>query len=80
MMEQITDEILRVVDVGFTEVLGKLTVKRGEPLLRRFRENYANLKMEDIAAIQQAMGHHDDEDKPCPVCRIMAQKEYELGD
>lgn len=47
-------------------------------LLRRFARKYGTLSIEDIAEIQQALGHQDGEESPCKVCQIMATKEVQL--
>jgi len=47
-----------------------------DTLIRRLRANYDKLSIEQIQAIMQTMGHRLGEEKPCPVCKIIAQKEY----
>ncbi len=76
--EGIADDLIPIVKAALQETEDFLQSGGHDNLMRRFQRLYDTLSIEDIAEIQMALGHVDDEDSPCRVCRIMATKEVQL--
>ncbi len=80
LLESISDELAPIIDAALAEIGELIQGGQGhDALLRRFRQQYDTLPIESIAALQEVLGHQDDEDQPCQVCQIMAAKEVQLG-
>lgn len=73
------EEMAPVVIAAMAEVTEFFHSDGHDNLMRRFQRQYDTLSLEDIAAIQAALGHQDEEEKPCRVCQIMATKEVQLA-
>lgn len=80
IMEIATKEIEKVYGIAMREVQSLAQHDSKEALLRRFSKNYDTMNVEEIMAVQRALGHKDTEEKPCKACRIMARREYELAE
>lgn len=80
LSESITQEVLRIGRAGLAEVRQRTVEDNSKALLRRFRANYATLTPEQIGAVQQTLGHEDTEERPCKICRLIAQKEFDLAE
>ena len=80
ILDNIADEISSIVQAGFKEVRERTSQGGQDVLLRRFRSQYGILSLEEITAIQDALGHQTGEDSPCPVCRISAQEEFKRSE
>ncbi len=68
-----------IIKAAMSEVQEFFHTDGHETLMRRFAKQYGTLSIEDIAEIQAALGHDDEEDKPCKVCQIMAAKEVQMS-
>ncbi len=77
--EGLSDEISPIVLAALEEVREFTRSGGHENLLRRFQRQYGTLSLEDISEISSALGHQDEEEKPCRVCQIMATKEVQLS-
>ena len=80
ILDNIADEISTIVQAGFREVRERTSQGGQDVLLRRFRSQYGTLSLEEITAIQDALGHEDGESNPCQVCRISAQEEFKRSE
>ncbi len=80
LSESITQEVLRIGRAGLAEVRMRTVEDNSKSLLRRFRAGYDKLSPEQIGAAQQALGHEDTEERPCKICRLIAQKEFDLAE
>ena len=77
--DDISDDLAPIVKAAMKEVEEFYHSSGHENLLRRLQRQYGKLDVDDIAAIQTALGHQDGEEKPCRVCQIMATKEVQLA-
>ena len=73
------EDIAPIVKAAMTEVQDFFHSDGHGNLMRRFQQRYGTLSIEEIAEIQSALGHQDEEEKPCKVCQIMATKEVQLA-
>ena len=80
LSENITQEIIRIGRAGLTEVRMRTIEDNSKALMKRLRSGYDKLTPEQIGAVQQALGHEDTEERPCKVCRLIAQKEFDLAE
>jgi len=80
LLDFVAAEIVQMVGGSIDEVVNQVAQGGEETLLRRLRKNYDNLSIEDITAIQQAAGHQMGEQKPCKVCRLLAQEEFKRAE
>ncbi len=76
--KDILEDMVSVVEQSFELLDTQLSYNTDETLMRRLSTHYDTLTVEQVAAIQQATGHKDGEDKPCKVCKLIARKEYDL--
>ena len=76
MIDFLAEEVGRISKAAFNDVQERTAQKGTDALLRRFRSLYGRLSMDEITAIQEALGHQDGEDPPCKACKVMAQEEY----
>lgn len=80
IMDLVTSEVTRMVGSALQE-MKEFTWQGGKDvMLRRLRQSYDKLTLEQLDAIRGVMGHTDTEANPCEVCRIMARKELELAE
>ncbi len=77
--EDMAGDLSPIVQAAMKEVHEFLRSGGHENLMRRFQRKYGTLSIDDIAQIQAALGHQDDEDTPCRVCQVMATKEVQLA-
>lgn len=81
LIDNIVNELEQVVQLGFSEVLGRASEgQETDTLLRRFERGYATLGLGDLLQVQQLAGHDPNEETPCKVCKIIAKKEVELAE
>ncbi len=80
LLDNIAEEISGIVVAGFQDVQERTAQGGRDVLLRRFRSQYGMLSIEEITAIQGALGHEDSEKNPCPVCKISAQEEFKRSE
>lgn len=79
-IDGVAQELMRVIGPGINLVLETATQQSDNILLRKFKQNYDKLTLEEIQAVEQVLGHSDSENAPCYVCRIIARKEWELNE
>lgn len=77
--DDIADEISPIIKAAMAEVQEFLHSDGRDSLMRRFQAKYGILSIDDIASIQDALGHQDGEADPCRVCKIMATKEVQMA-
>ena len=76
-LEFATDEILRVVELGFRNLLEQVEEPEDKTMLRQLAKHYDKLSVEDIAAVLAASGQKPGQE-PNEVSQLIAKKELEL--
>jgi hypothetical protein len=76
-LEFATDEIIRVVELGFQNLLEQIEEPQDKTTLRKLSKNYDKLSVEDIAAVLAASGQKPGQE-PNEVSQLIARKELEL--
>lgn len=74
----VSDEIARLAKRGLGSVLDEITEAPDVTMLRKLRNQYAKLSLEQIASVVMASGHRNDETDPCEVCRIISKQEMSV--
>jgi len=80
LLEGVTDQMVDVINSAVDYLVDMMSSDQDDIILRRFRQQYSNLTVEQIVQVQEAFGHDDGEEKPCKVCKIMAEKEFALAE
>lgn len=80
LLELVNEEITDIIGVALSELKDFTWMGSKDVMLRRLRQNYDRLSIEQIDAIRSVMGHTYTEERPCEVCRIMAAKEMQLNE
>lgn len=80
LVDIVSKRTTKTVVAALAQIRRQVTTNPKQVLVRRLKAAYDNLEIEDIQAIQAMSGHVDGEEKPCDVCKVMADMEFKLRD
>jgi hypothetical protein len=80
LLESLSEDLADRFSGAVKTIEELMDANSGDTLFRRFKAAYATLPVEDIVAVQKALGHSEGETEPCKVCREMAKQELALDD
>ena len=78
MLERAIDDMIEMAAGIFTSLDMMTLEDLEEVLLRKLREGYDTLEVNELMAARQALSHEENEKRPCKFCNLMAEKEIEL--
>ncbi len=80
MMDRAIDDMVDMAGAIFAHLDAITTENLEDALLRKLREAYDTLELEQIMEARGALGHQETEERPCKFCNLMAEKEIELSE
>ena len=79
-MGEILEEVMSITQLGLADFQDQARHDADKSLLRRIRRDYDKLSLEETLQVAGALGHRNTEEDPCDICKLMAQKEFELSE
>ncbi len=74
------EEIERIAEQGLGSFLEDTQHDANKRLMRKLRENYDTMSLEQVTQLWDQTGHDAGESPPCDTCKVIAKKEFELAE
>ncbi len=80
MMDRAINDAVELAAGIFSHLDAITTENLEDALLRKLREAYDTLEIDELMNARAALGHKESEERPCKFCNMMAEKEIELSE